>query len=106
MGYFSFLADPCIWMRRVDDRYEYIAVYIDDLAIASKDPADIIRVLTDDYKFKLKGTGPIEFHLGCDFFRDEEGVLCLHLANTLTNSLHRMSICLDQNRRPTKQHRR
>jgi len=24
----------------------------------------------------LKGTGPIEFHLGCDFFRDEEGVLC------------------------------
>jgi hypothetical protein len=32
--------------------------------------------LTEDYKFKLKGTGPIKFHLGCDFFRDEEGVLC------------------------------
>jgi hypothetical protein len=49
---------------------------VDDLAIASKDPAEIIRLLTDKYKFKLKGTGPIEFHLGCDFFRDEEGVLC------------------------------
>lgn len=62
-------------MRRADDYYEYIAVYVDDLAIASKDPADIIRVLIDDCKFRLKGTGPIEFHLGCDFFRDE-GVLC------------------------------
>jgi hypothetical protein len=76
MGFFPSLADPCIWMRRVDDHYEYIAVYVDDLAIASKDPAGIIRMLTDKYKFKLKGTGPIEFHLGCDFFRDAEGVLC------------------------------
>jgi hypothetical protein len=76
MGFFPSLADPCIWMRRVDNHYEYIAVYVDDLAIASKNPAEIIRVLTDKYKFKLKGTGPIEFHLGCDFFRDEEGVLC------------------------------
>jgi hypothetical protein len=32
--------------------------------------------LTEDYKFKLKGTGLIEFHLGCDFFRDEEGISC------------------------------
>jgi hypothetical protein len=44
--------------------------------IASKDPAGNIRALTEDYKFKLKGTGPTEFHLGCDYFRDEEGVLC------------------------------
>ena len=26
--------------------------------------------------FKLKGTGPVSFHLGCDFFRDEDGTLC------------------------------
>jgi hypothetical protein len=32
--------------------------------------------LVNDYKFKLKGTGPVEFHLGCDFFRDEDGHLC------------------------------
>jgi hypothetical protein len=63
-------------MRRVDNHYKYIAVYADDLAIASKCPAGIIRALTEDYKFKLKGTGLIEFHLGCNFFRDEEGVSC------------------------------
>jgi hypothetical protein len=76
MGFFPSLADPYIWMRRVDNHYEYIAVYVDDLAIASTCPAGIIRALTEDYKFKLKGTGLMEFHLGCDFFCDEEGVSC------------------------------
>jgi len=27
--------------------------------------------------FKLKGTGPISFHLGCDFVRDETGTMCM-----------------------------
>jgi hypothetical protein len=27
-------------------------------------------------KFKLKGTGSIHFHLGCDYFRDKEGTMC------------------------------
>jgi hypothetical protein len=76
MGIFASLADPCIWMFRVGNHYEYIAVYVDDLAIASKCPAGIIRALTEDSKFKLKSTGLIEFHLGCNFFRDEEGVSC------------------------------
>ena len=76
MGFFPSHADACIWMRRVDDHYEYIAVYVDDLAIASKDPAGIIKALTDIHKFKLKGTGKITFHLGCDFFRDEDDILC------------------------------
>jgi hypothetical protein len=93
MGFSPSKADPCIWMRRVDDHYEYIAVYVDDLAIASKDPASIIRTLTDDHQFKLKGTGPIEFHLGCDFFRDEEGVLCfapLKYIDKMIDSYERM----------------
>jgi hypothetical protein len=29
------------------------------------------------YGFQLKGTGPTTFHLGCDYFRDGEGVLCM-----------------------------
>ena len=76
MGFFPSKAEPDIWMRDKGDCYEYIAVYVDDLLIVSKDPQMIIGALTDEYNFKLKGTGPISFHLGCDFFRDEEGVLC------------------------------
>jgi hypothetical protein len=76
MGFFPSKAEQDIWMRRVDDHYEYIVVYVDDLLIASKDPKKIVEILTVAHMFKLKGNGPVLFHLGCDFFRDEEGYLC------------------------------
>ena len=76
MGFFPSKAERDIWMRHMGDHYEYIAVYVDDLLIASRNPAEIVSKLLDVYKFKLKGTGPVSFHLGCDFFRDDEGNLC------------------------------
>jgi hypothetical protein len=76
MGFFPSLADEDIWMRDKGDHYEYIRVYIDDLCIGSKASKEITDELENTYKFKLKGTGPIEFHLGCDFYRDEDGTLC------------------------------
>ena len=77
MGFEPSKAEPDIWMRRNGDVYEYIGVYVDDLAIVAKDPREIVNVLEGKYKFKLKGTGPISFHLGMGFSRDEDGVLCL-----------------------------
>ena len=50
--------------------YEYIAVYCDDLTIASRDPKAITDALQKKYLFKLKGTGPLKFLLGCDYFRE------------------------------------
>ena len=70
-------AEPDIWMRKNDDVYEYIAVYVDDLAFALKDPQSLVTALEQKHKFKLKGTGPISFHLGCNFFRDKDGTLCM-----------------------------
>ena len=60
---------------QVDDQYEYVTVYMDDLAIASKDPSTIIDVLTNTHGFKLKGTGPIKCHLRMVFHCDEHGTL-------------------------------
>ena len=78
MGWVPNKAEDDIWMRDAGDHYEYIAVYADDLLIASKNPKAIIDALVGKpYNFKLKGTGPIEFHLGCNFFRDEDGTLCM-----------------------------
>ena len=76
MGFFPCKAEPDIWMRRKGDKYEYIAVYVDDLAIAAEEPQEITDLLQNEYNFKLKGTGPLNYHLGCDFFRDELGTLC------------------------------
>lgn len=47
--------------------YEYIAVYVDDLTIVARNPEEITTTLTEKYNFKLKGTGPTSYHLGCDF---------------------------------------
>ncbi len=77
MGFAPCKAEPDIWLRRVDGHYEYIGVYVDDLAIVSKNPQSIVQALENDYHFKLKGTGPISFHLGCDFVRDDDGTLCI-----------------------------
>ena len=74
MGFFPCKIEPDIWMRDCRTYYEYAAVYVDDLLIASKDPESIAKYLLDDHKFKLKGTGPIKYHL--DFFRDSENTLC------------------------------
>ena len=37
----------------------------------------IIEELEKGQGFKLKGTGPITYHLGCDYKRDEDGTLAM-----------------------------
>lgn len=74
MGFTPCLAEPDIWMRecKADGEvasgketsteghfYEYVAVYTDDLTIASKKPKAITDALEKVYKFKLKGTAPL-----------------------------------------------
>jgi hypothetical protein len=77
LGFVPSKAEEDIWMRDCGDHYEYIGCYVDDLMIASKNPQSIIAALEGaPHNFVLKGTGPIIFHLGCDFFRDETGTLC------------------------------
>ena len=77
MGFQPCKAEPDIWMRRNGNLYEYIGVYVDDVAAAAKNPKAITDLLQDKYQFKLKGTGPISFHLGCDFTRDDDGTMCM-----------------------------
>ena len=77
MGFKPSKADPDIWMPSSKDgsHYEYVAVYVDDLAISMKDPKSFCDTLKEKYKLKLKGVGPINYHLGCGYTRDEDGTL-------------------------------
>ena len=77
MGFSPSKADPDIWMRKApgEDCYEYIAVYVDDLAIIATDPGNICKVFKEKYNFKLKGDGPIDYHLGCRYTKDPDGTL-------------------------------
>ena len=68
MGRFCSEAQKDIWMPDKGDHFEHIAVHVDKLMFASKDPETMVKTLIKKCHFKLKGTGPTEFHLGCDFF--------------------------------------
>ena len=50
---------------------------MDNIAAAAKDPKAITDLLQNKYQFKLKGTGLISFHLGCDFVREDDGTMCM-----------------------------
>jgi Reverse transcriptase (RNA-dependent DNA polymerase) len=58
LGFFPCRAELDIWMRKNGNIYEYIAVYVDDLAIAMKNPKVFTDILENKHKFKLKCTGP------------------------------------------------
>ena len=70
MGFCPCKGEQDIWMRDQGQHWEYIGTYVDDLAIASKDPLALTGSLETKYGFSLKGTGPITYHLGCDFLHD------------------------------------
>ena len=88
-------ADPDVWMRPEPGGtcYEYIAVYVDDLAIAAKDPQAFCNELKEKYNLKLKGVGPLEYHLGCTYKKDPDGTLAAdprRYVNKILESYERM----------------
>ena len=65
MGFRPSRADNDLWIKHsADGSYDFIATYVDDLAVWSKDPMSIIQTLKADYV--LKGVGLPEFYLGGD----------------------------------------
>jgi Reverse transcriptase (RNA-dependent DNA polymerase) len=64
MGYTPCKAEADIWMRENDRVYEYVAVYVNDLLIAAKDPEGIVKIQREEHKFMLKGVGTLTYHLG------------------------------------------
>ena len=88
-------ADPDVWMRPEPGGtcYEYIDVYVDDLAIAAKDPQPFCNELKKKYNLKLKGVGPLESHLGCTYKKDPNGTLAAdprRYVNKILESYERM----------------
>jgi hypothetical protein len=78
LGFFPCKSEPDIWMRPNEDHYEYLAVFVDDLCICSRDPQSLLDIMSDpngEHKYQFKGVGPITYHLGGNFKRDKDGTL-------------------------------
>ena len=71
MKFIPSLADSDLWMRKTAYGYEYIAVYVDDLIVASKEPMKAMDEFKQIGGFKLKGVGEPEYYLGGDVEREK-----------------------------------
>ena len=59
-----------------------------------RDPQALCDTLKEKYKLKLKGVGPISYHLGCGYTRDEDGTLVAEPRKYVEKSLNHMNLCL------------
>ena len=69
-------ADPDLWYKDVGDCYEYVSTYVDDLCHISSAPEEFYKMLMEKHNFKLKGVGPLSYHLGGNFYCKPDGTLC------------------------------
>ena len=50
-------------------------MYVDDLCIAAQNPKEKINILKSQHKVKMKGDGPLTYHLGADYYQDPDGTM-------------------------------
>ena len=75
LGFKPCKADPCVGLREMKTKYEYIAMYVDELLMAPDKPQQIIKDLKRKFKLKVKGDGPLEHHLSCVYKLDKDNTL-------------------------------
>ena len=77
-GFHRSKVDPDVWMRDLNNMWVFIVVYIDDIIAAMNDPQSFFDELQGpNVGFTMKGVGSPTYHLGADFFRDDDGMLCM-----------------------------
>ena len=58
--------------------WEFIVVYVYDIIPAMNDPQSFFNELQGPkVSFTMKGVRSPTYHLGADFFRDDDGTLCM-----------------------------
>ena len=89
-------ADSDLWIKPTPTGYKYLATYVDDILVWSKDPMKTINAIQKTYK--LKGIGYPEYYLGGDVLTLQEKhlteqnvVLALSAKTYIKNSLDKLA---------------
>ena len=84
-----------MYMVEKDNQYEYIAVYVDDLCIGAQTPKELISILKSKHQLKVKGNGPLTYHLGADCFHDSGGTMICRLKKYLEKFYVNVNVLLN-----------
>ena len=95
MGFSPCKADLCVCLRKAkcSSKYEYVAIYADNLLIACTRASELIHTLKRKYNLKLKGDGALKYHLGCEYHIDPDGTLVVQhkkYISRILDSFHQM----------------
>ncbi|SGY19608.1 BQ5605_C014g07700 [Microbotryum silenes-dioicae] len=72
-GYKRSDADSCLYVKRVDEKFIYITLYVDDGMVASNDQEFLDSEIEAFNKvYKLKRLGPVKLFLGLEFERTSD----------------------------------
>ncbi|SGY81088.1 BQ5605_C009g05455 [Microbotryum silenes-dioicae] len=72
-GYKRSDADSCLYVKRVDEKFIYITLYVDDSMVASNDQEFLDSEIEAFNKvYKLKRLGPVKLFLGLEFERTSD----------------------------------
>ncbi|SGZ27856.1 BQ5605_C026g10207 [Microbotryum silenes-dioicae] len=72
-GYKRSAADSCLYVKRVDEKFIYITLYVDDGMVASNDQEFLDAEIEAFNKvYKLKRLGPVKLFLGLEFERTSD----------------------------------
>ncbi|SGY26804.1 BQ5605_C018g08797 [Microbotryum silenes-dioicae] len=72
-GYKRSDADSCLYVKRVDEKFIYITLYVDDGMVASNDQEFLDAEIEAFNKvYKLKRLGPVKLFLGLEFERTSD----------------------------------
>lgn len=70
-------------MKNCGTHYEYICIYVDNVAHAMQNLQEVIDALVNDGGYKLNSVGPKENHLSADIYRNSVvGTLCFEKSTT------------------------
>ena len=77
LGFIQSVGDPCVFVCTVNDKLVIIAVYVDDLILATEDSTDMCDLKEAlGNRFKMKDLGVLHYCLGIEITQDGE---CLRL---------------------------
>ena len=90
MGFVPTRADPDLWIRLSDDqeKYEYIATYVDDIIIVAKDPNKYLNVVKDKYPIRNIEETP-EYYLGNNLEMRDNNTIKVHSKKYITEIINR-----------------
>ena len=92
-GYNRSVNDPCLYSKQENGEWIYLCLRIDDLIVATNE-----EHLIDDFETRMsraiviKNLGNLQYYLGLQFERDENGVCFVHHAKYTEKKLKEFTL--------------